>query len=119
MPRIPGLEMLRAMPRAPLTILVTAFPNHALEGYDLDVVDYLIKPVPFDRFLAANKARELLALRATARHAAPADHFFIKGEGRYEKMAYADLLYAEAMQNYVVLHTTDRKLITYLTFKAV
>jgi DNA-binding LytR/AlgR family response regulator len=122
MPRMSGLELLANLPNAPLAILVTAFSEHALEGYDLDVVDYLVKPVPFERFLkAVGKARELHTLRnGTPLKDHPGDdHFFVKCKGCYEKVLLSELLYAEAMQNYVVLHTEDRKLVTYLTFKGV
>lgn len=122
MPRMSGLELLANLPNAPLAILVTAFSEHALESYDLDVVDYLVKPVPFERFLkAVGKARELHSFRAGVPSKDPhaRDHFFVKCKGCYEKVPLPELLYVEAMQNYVILHTEDRKLVTYLTFKGV
>lgn len=120
MPRMSGLELLRALPHPPLTIIATAFPNHALESYELDVVDYLMKPVPLDRFVkAVSKARELLDARAAraSSEERQADHFFVKCENGYERIAYDDLLYVEAMENYVVLHTATARFVCYLTFK--
>ena len=113
LPRLSGLEFLRILPQRPLTIITTAYPDHALEGFELDVLDYLLKPVSFERFLkAANKAK------AQLKQDTP-DHFYIKCEHRLEKIRLADVLFVEALQNYIAVHTLQRKYITYLTFKAV
>ncbi len=113
MPRLSGLEFLRTLPQKPLTIITTAYPDHALEGFELDVLDYLLKPVSFERFFkAASKAKALLKT-------AMPDHFYIKCEHRLEKIRLEDVLFVEALQNYIAVHTTQRKYITYLTFKAV
>ncbi|WP_341836286.1 LytTR family DNA-binding domain-containing protein [Chitinophaga pollutisoli] len=113
LPRLSGLEFLRTLPHRPLTIITTAYPDHALEGFELDVLDYLLKPVSFERFLkAVNKAK------AQLKQDAP-DHFYIKCEHRLEKIRLADVLFVEALQNYIAVHTLQRKYITYLTFKAV
>lgn len=113
MPRLSGLELLRTLPQRPLTILTTAYPDHALEGFELDVLDYLLKPVSFERFLkAANKAKAKWK-------AEPPDHFYIKCEHKIEKVRLADVLFVEALQNYVAVHTQQRKYIAWLTFKAV
>jgi len=121
MPRINGLDLVRSLPQPPLVIFTTAFAEYAVQGFELDVVDYLLKPIAFERFLkAAVKARsyfELLQRPATARDSA--GYFFIKCDNGLERIGFEDILYAEALQNYVVLHTLQRKYITYLTFKAV
>lgn len=121
MPRMTGLDLLRTLRDPPITIITTAYPNHALEGFELDVLDYLVKPIPFERFVkAVNKATDLLAMRqGKAGAEASSDHFFIKSEQRYERIRYDELRYVEAMQNYVVLHTTGGRHVAYLTFKAV
>lgn len=116
MPRMTGLAFLRSLPQPPLVVITTAYPDHALEGFELDVLDYLLKPIPFDRFLkSVLKARSQLNLRQKD----TADWFFIKCDNKLEKIAFGDVLYAEALQNYVAIHTTSRKFITYLTFKGV
>lgn len=116
MPRMTGLAFLRSLPQPPLVVLTTAYPEHALESFELDVLDYLLKPIPFERFLkAVLKAKAQLNLRQTP----AADWFFIKCDNKLEKIAFSDVLYAEALQNYVAIHTTARKFITYLTFRGV
>ena len=120
MPKVSGIELLKSLTNPPLTILITADPDYALEGFVLDVVDYLVKPVAFERFLkAATKARDLFELRRRPEgEAAQAGYFFVKSNGRYERVLYSELLYAEAWENYCMLHFSSRKLITYLTFAA-
>jgi len=122
MPKMTGLEFLRSAPDLPMVILTTAYGQYALDGFELAVVDYLVKPFSLERFLKAGmKAFELKQLKAgkvTAPNPA-ADHFFVKCEGKIEKVVYDELLYVEAMANYVVLHTTNNKLVVYLTIKGI
>jgi DNA-binding LytR/AlgR family response regulator len=122
MPKMTGIEFLRTLKNPPITIITTAYQNYALEGYELDVTDYLIKPISLERFAkAVNKARDFFMLRAAGSerlHIAE-DYFFIKCGSRYEKVAYDDVLFVEALQNYVVIQTKTKRLITYLTFKGV
>jgi DNA-binding LytR/AlgR family response regulator len=117
MPKLSGIEFLKTLRNPPLVILTTAFPEYALEGYTLDVTDYLVKPISFDRFLkATQKAFEIHTLRKTASPAAEgADYFFVKSESKFEKIFYKDVLYIESLQNYTVIYTTEKKFIAYLT----
>lgn len=135
MPKLSGIEFLRAGaggPHQPLVIITTAYAEYALDGFELDVVDYLVKPISFERFLkACGKARARYAerFRSLAPQEAPdaghaetdraPDHFFVKCGDSLEKIVYMELLYVEAMMNYIVLHTTGRKLIAYLTLKGI
>jgi DNA-binding LytR/AlgR family response regulator len=127
MPKLSGIEFLRsatAGERRPLVIITTAYAEYALDGFELDVVDYLLKPISFERFVKActkarTKYREGAAATASSTAAAPLDHFFVKCDDGLEKVPYDDLLYVEAMMNYVVLHTTGRRLIVYLTLKSI
>lgn len=114
MPHVTGIEFLKSLKNPPLVIFTTAHPDYALEGYTLDVMDYLVKPILFDRFQrAVQKAYDYQLLRASA---VPApDFFFIKCDHVFEKVPFNDLLYIESMQNYCILHTPARKLITYIT----
>lgn len=117
MPRLSGIELLRILKNPPMVIFITAYQQYALEGYSLDVVDYLMKPVTFDRFLkASQKAYDLMTLKLNAQsHEIEDEHFFIKVDGKIEKIFFREVLFIEALQNYVTIHTTAKKFITYLT----
>jgi DNA-binding LytR/AlgR family response regulator len=123
MPKITGLEFFRMLQHPPPVIFTTAYPQYALEGFEVNALDYLVKPISFDRFLkAAMKAKEYYEMReknaVSAGH--PGDgYFFIKADNKLVKLDYNDVLFVEALQNYVVIHTKDKKYITYLTFKSV
>lgn len=128
MPRLSGLEFLRSARSLPMVIMTTAYAEYALDGFELDVIDYLVKPFSFERFLkACHKAKEYHALahphepaRLSAQAGEAADnHFFVKCDGRIEKLRYDDLVYIEAMLNYVILHTLTGKRIVYLTMKSI
>lgn len=118
MPTITGLEFIRSLKLPPPVIFTTAFPNYALESYEVNALDYLVKPISFDRFLkAALKAREFYEVREFNREAGAA-YFFIKADQKLVKLQFTDILFVEALQNYIVIHTKEKKLITYLTFRA-
>lgn len=121
MPKMSGIEFLKTSPALPLTIMTTAYSDYALEGYELNVMDYLVKPFAFGRFVkACNKARDYLLLLQKKEPAAEiSDHFFVKCNGIIEKVHHQELIWVEARQNYVVLHTDSRKLVVYLTMKLV
>lgn len=115
MPKLSGIDFLKSLKQPPMVIFTTAYSDYALEGYALDIIDYLVKPIPFERFLkAARKAYDFYSLRhkADPAHA----YFFIKCDHKYEKVNFGDVLYLEAMQNYCIIHVPDRKMITYITF---
>jgi DNA-binding LytR/AlgR family response regulator len=119
MPKLSGIEFLKTLKNPPMVIFTTAYSEYALEGYSLDIIDYLVKPIPFERFLkAVQKARDFHLLKQKAESASTAaqDYFFIKCDHKFEKVNYNDVLYVEAMQNYCIIHTTERKMITYITF---
>ncbi|WPU97048.1 LytTR family DNA-binding domain-containing protein [Mucilaginibacter sabulilitoris] len=122
MPKMSGLEFLRSAPNLPMVILTTAYGQYALDGFELAVVDYLVKPFSLERFLkACIKAFELKALKdgKSTPSKSDGDHFFVKCEGKIEKIAYHELIYLEAMANYVVLHTINDKMVVYLTIKGI
>lgn len=120
MPGITGIEFLKSLPTPPMVIISTAYPNYALQGFELDVVDYLVKPYSFARFLkAVNKAHDLFLLRKskTENPGKLHDYFFVKADNRLERVVFNDILYVEAMENYIIIHTTGQKLITLMTMK--
>jgi DNA-binding LytR/AlgR family response regulator len=121
MPKITGLDFLKSLKKPPLVIFTTAYPNYALQGFELDVVDYLVKPYPFDRFLkAVNKARELFKLKnpLATNSIPPKDHFFVKVDNILKRVDFADIVYIEGMENYVAIHTANGRLITLMTMKS-
>lgn len=119
MPKLTGIEFLRALANPPLVIFTTAYSEYALEGFELDVVDYLLKPISFARFLkSAEKALSYLHAK-NMDVSITDDFFFIKCNGKIEKITMADVIYIEAMANYVIIHTKQKKYITYLTFSGI
>ena len=119
MPRITGIDFLKSLKQPPMVVMTTAYPNFALQGYELDVLDYLIKPFPFERLLkAANKARDFYLLRNKP-SLNTTEFFFVKCDHRYEKILYRDVVYVEGMENYVVIHTLAQKFVTLMRMKAV
>lgn len=122
MPGITGLDFFKTLPDAPPVIFTTAYPQFALEGFEVNALDYLVKPISFERFLkAALKAKEYYEIRDrnVAGAAVSSDHFFIKADNKLVKIFFIEVLVVEALQNYVVIHTHVKKYITYLTFKSV
>ena len=124
MPKMNGIEFLRIVQKPPMVIITSAFADYALESFQLDVLDYLLKPITFDRFFkSANKARDYVQLTARANNSTTApgrkllDYFFIKCGSKYEKIFFADVLYIEGMQNYVTVYTRKGKYITLLYLK--
>jgi two-component system LytT family response regulator len=121
MPKLSGIDLIHSLKNPPMVIIVSAYPAYALESYNLDVVDYLLKPVAFSRLLkACNKAREISELKQNAAVASMPgkDYFFIKCESKYEKILLDELLFIEAADNYILVYTTAKRFITYLTLKS-
>jgi len=124
MPKLSGMDLLKAMKKPPLVIITTAYPEYALEGYELNVMDYLVKPVSFERFLkAVEKAQEIM-LSKQARAVQPLhpakgeDAFiFIKSSKKTFKVNLENILYIEALGDYVKVFTTDRMIVTYQSLK--
>lgn len=117
MPKMTGLDFLKILPHPPMVIFTTAFPQYAVEGFEWNAVDYLLKPFSFDRFWkAVQKAKHILDHSAGP---ATPDYFFIKCDNKLVKIAYDEVLFIEALQNYVAIYTTEKKYVTYLTFKSI
>lgn len=120
MPELTGVEFLKMLPNKPVVIFTTAYPSYALEGYQLDVTDYLLKPFSFERFVqAVNKASEMIRLKAgnnlpteqanntsTSSKTAPSkEYLLVNSEHKIIKIKYSDIRYIEAMREYVAYHT--------------
>ncbi|HMU73670.1 MAG TPA: LytTR family DNA-binding domain-containing protein, partial [Ferruginibacter sp.] len=120
MPKITGLEFYKTLKNPPAVIFTTAYPQYALEGFEVNALDYLVKPVSFDRFLkAVLKAKEFFEVRQLNKAEAAEPYFFIKADNKLVKILFDEILYVEALQNYVNIHTADKKYMSYLTFKSV
>ena len=116
MPDLTGLELLRTLKKPPLVIFTTAFSEYALEGFELDVVDYLLKPIDFQRFIkATNKAREIWEMThrtKTDMVEVPPDFIYIRADRQYNKVFFKDIRYIEGMKNYAMVHSTTEKWMT-------
>ncbi len=125
MPKISGIEFFKSMHHAPPVIFTTAFPQYALDGFDLNALDYLVKPISFDRFFkAALKAKEYYEVREKNQAEASTQnsnekYFFIKADNKLIKIFFDEILFVEALQNYVNIQTKDKKYVTWLTFKSI
>ena len=118
MPGLSGMNLLRSLPRPPVTIFTTAYPDYAVEAYDLDVVDYLLKPFSFERFLrAAGKAREQLRpVQSSGQQAVPSrssdETITIKVDGKLLRVPVAEIQYVEGMREYLRLHCDGGRYLT-------
>jgi len=119
MPQMTGIDFLREYHIAQQVILVTAYPDYALDGFELEVTDYLMKPVTFERFLkAVEKARTLAGGTDTIRTVKhQPDFLYVKNNQRYEKIHLDDIIYIESMLNYVNIVTAKKKYTVYSSLK--
>lgn len=114
MPHFSGIELLESLDHPPLTILTTAHSEYALEGYRFQVVDYLLKPITFNRFFqAALRAQELFSLRNNNEEADPS--VYIRQGDSFVKISWLDVLFVESMENYLKLYFKERVLIIHQT----
>ncbi len=113
MPILSGLNLLKSVSRKPVTIFTTAYPQHALEAFDLDAVDYLLKPYSFERFShAVEKALVLLRQRAEQNIAQPDGHLTVKADRQWVKIPIADIRYIEGWKEYVKIYVDNEKVVT-------
>ncbi|MFB9861922.1 LytR/AlgR family response regulator transcription factor [Rufibacter immobilis] len=128
MPEITGVQFVQSLSHRPAVIFTTAYPQYALDGFTLDAVDYLLKPIPFDRFFkAVNKVYERvqrpqaptpLAVSAPVPQENE-DFIFVKADYKTLRVNLKDLLFIEGLKDYVILHTTSRKIITLLSMSKI
>ena len=117
MPYLSGLDLLATLNQPPKVIVTSAYEQYALKGYELDVVDYLLKPISFERFLkGVNKVHDLLARENTPDADAS---FFVKSEKQMRKIYLRDILFVEALENYVSIYTTSGRVLTHSTLKRI
>lgn len=121
MPDISGLELVRSLSQPPMVIFTTAYKNFALDGFELDAVDYLVKPIAFERFeKAVKKAQEFYTYRQRTHQSEIPEALFVYAEYRLVKINLADIEYIESLEDYIRIHTTTGKpLMTLMTLKKV
>lgn len=121
MPGLTGLQFLESLPNKPLVILITAYEKYALQGFNLAVTDYLVKPVSLERFIkACNKAHELFLLKTGGKTAREeADFFFVNVDYSLLKVVYADIRWIEGLKDYVKIHlnSSSKPVITRMSIK--
>lgn len=123
MPGIDGIEFAKTIGKKTLVIFTTAYPEYALESYEVDAIDYLVKPIELERFQkAVAKAIEYHALLSAQKDSVEnitEEHMFVKAERRYFKVMFNNILFIEGLKDYVVIHTTTQKIITKMNLKTI
>jgi len=125
MPGLTGLQFIQSMTEKPMIILITAYEKYALEGFNLDVLDYLVKPVSLERFVkACNKAWELHQLRSKPPGTSDnrlADYIFVNADYSLLKVVMDDIMWVEGLKDYIKIHlkSTSKSVITRMTMKSI
>ncbi len=125
MPQLSGVDFIKALPNPPMFIFTTAYSDYALDGYELNAIDYLLKPISIDRFMkAVNKAAEQFELRKreeSSEGGAPGEgveFFFVKADKKLVKIKYDEILYIEGLKDYVIIRLEVGRVITLQTMKS-
>ena len=110
MPDISGITLLKNLVNPPLVIFTTAYQEYALDGFDLNVMDYLLKPIEFARFMSSvNRSKEYLSItKQQVVHPAFADFIFVKSEFKIMKLMYSDILYLEGLKDYTKIYVKGK-----------
>jgi DNA-binding LytR/AlgR family response regulator len=127
MPDLSGIQFLKSLKNKPLVIFTTAYEKYALEGFELDVIDYLLKPFSFDRFLkAANKAKDYLDLKDRAASGetgggsvSAAGYIFVKADYKLMKIDFDEILYIEGLKDYIKICTGGKPVLTLMSMKSI
>ncbi len=126
MPQLTGVDFVKTLTNPPMVVFTTAYPNYAIQGFDLNALDYLLKPISLDRFMkAVNKAVEQSEL-SQQEHlpAAPTafneglDFFFVKADKKLVKVNFEDIIYIEGLKDYVIIRLLNGRVITLQTMKS-
>ncbi len=118
LPGMTGLHFLRSLAAPPLVVLTTAYSEYAVESYEFNIIDYLLKPVSFERFTkAVNKITDgrLYQQPLKEKDTLPTDHIFVKSNSKFFKVNFSEIVFIEAMKDYLKIHTRDWRLVTLQT----
>jgi len=122
MPQITGVEFLKSLNNPPAVIFTTAYPDYAVEGFELNAVDYLLKPISLDRFMkAVNKVSEKMGKKSTVGGNVvemEGDFFFVKADKKLIKVDFDDIIYIEGLKDYVIIRQEAGRVITLQTMKS-
>jgi DNA-binding LytR/AlgR family response regulator len=124
MPQLTGIDFLKTLAKPPMVVFTTAYSNYALEGFELNALDYLLKPVSLERFMkAVNKAEEQMELhRNTGNESAHQedgpDYFFVKSDKKLVRVKYSDIIYIEGLKDYVIIRMENGRVISLQTMKS-
>jgi two-component system LytT family response regulator len=118
MPEMTGMALLRALDHRPFVIITTAYSEFALESYELDVVDYLKKPITFERFVKAVSKVEQRQLSREPVKIGGMEYIFVKEGTRYVKVMVSEILFIEGLKNYVTIHTGQQKIVSLQRLKS-
>ncbi len=123
MPGMTGVEFVKTIKKYPAIIFTTAYTDYAIEAFELDIIDYLLKPIKFDRFFkAVQKAKEYLNLRDSASSELSdftQEYVYIKADRKYVRLYYKDISHIQGMKDYVMIHTQDNKYMTAMNIKTI
>lgn len=118
MPLLTGIDFLKTVPNLPKVIFTTAYRNYAIESYELDVVDYLLKPISFGRLLkAVNKFKSMaqlpvIPIENRAVEVPQNDHLYVNANKKFIKIKFDEILYVESMKDYIKIHLSDKNVVT-------
>jgi DNA-binding LytR/AlgR family response regulator len=118
LPGMTGLNFLRSLSNPPLVVFTTSYPEYALESYEFNVIDYLLKPVSYERFSKTiDKIIDGKIFKTPDVEIKPInrDHIFIRSDGKFFRISFSEIIYIEGMKDYLKIHTTDHVIITHQT----
>jgi two-component system, LytTR family, response regulator len=124
MPQLTGIDFIKTLTDPPLVVFTTAYSNYAIEGFELNATDYLLKPISLERFMkASNKAVEQIELKrkesaSDVQFGDAEDFIFVKADKKYVKVKYSEVLYIEGLKDYVIIRTEKGRVITLQTMKS-
>lgn len=122
MPQLTGIEFLRSLSHAPMVVFTTAYAEYAVEGFELEAVDYLLKPISFERFMkSTNKVLDTFKKNESSNDTSTdvkEDFFFVKSDKKMKKVFYKDILYIEGLKDYVIIRMEEGRVITLQTMKS-
>jgi len=118
LPGMTGLNFLRSLSNPPLVVFTTSYPEYALESYEFNVIDYLLKPVSYERFSKTIDKiidGKIFKTPSVEIKTVNRDHIFIRAEGKFFRISFSDIIYIEGMKDYLKIHSTEHVIVTHQT----